>query len=196
MERRLDAPIVELPARLPVTIETLAPAAINEYVRFRAGTDAQAIRQRLIDGQLAFVAWHKGHIVHAGWTVTQGAWVAFLGCDIALAADTVYQYESYTAPAFRGQNLAAARITAMLRYFRAAGYQRVLAVVVPENRAAFRPLAKTGYRPCGTMGYIKLGPWRRHFCRIHCPVGASGRRIPLALGVLQQRHSRDDRQAS
>jgi GNAT superfamily N-acetyltransferase len=195
MERCLDEPILEVHIPFPVTIAPLESAAIDAYVSFRAGTDAQVIRHRLIDGQVAFVVWHKGHIVHAGWTVTKRAWIAFLDCDIGLAADTVYQYESYTAPEFRGQNLAAARITAMLRYYRAAGYRRLVAVVVPENRAAFRPLAKAGYRPFGRMGYIKIGPWRRDFCHTPDAAVVSGDWVPLALG-MQQRNGHYDRQAS
>jgi hypothetical protein len=117
-------------------------------------------------GQCAFVARHDARIVHAGWTTTKQAWIDFLAREITLAPDEVYQYESFTAPGFRGNNLAAMRITAMLHHFQKAGYRRMIAVVVPESTAAFRPLEKTGYRPFGMLGYVRLGPWRRHFCRV------------------------------
>jgi SAM-dependent methyltransferase len=54
----------------------------------------------------------------------------------------------------------------MLQYFRDAGYRRSLVTVMPENQLAFRPLEKIGCRSIGTMGYIKLGPWRWDFCRM------------------------------
>jgi len=51
----------------------------------------------------------------------------------------------------------------MQRELRNGGYRRLVAVVVPENRAAFRPLEKIGYHPTGMMGYVQFGPWRLEF---------------------------------
>jgi ribosomal protein S18 acetylase RimI-like enzyme len=167
MERLLNEPIAAVTGRLPVVIDLLKATEIDEYVSFRLGADPRAVRHRLAAGQRAFVARHEGRIVHAGWTTTKRAWIDFLAREIALAPDEVYQYESFTAPGFRGQNLAAVRITEMMHYFRKAGYRRMVAVVVPENTPAFRPLEKAGYRPFGLIGYVKLGRWRRNFCRVN-----------------------------
>jgi GNAT superfamily N-acetyltransferase len=167
MERLLDEPIAEVTGRLPVAIDLLEATEIDEYVRFRLGADPFEVRHRLAAGQWAFVARHEGCIVHAGWTTAKRAWIDFLAREIALAPDEVYQYESFTAPGFRGQNLAAVRITEMMHYFRKAQYRRMIAVVVPENTPAFRPLEKAGYRPFGLMGYVQIGRWRRNFCRVN-----------------------------
>ena len=167
MERLLHEPIREVTGGLPAVIDLLKPTEIDEYISFRLGTGPLQVRHRLSAGQRAFVGRHEGRIVHAGWTTTTRARIDFLAREITLAPDEVYQYESFTAPSFRGQNLAAVRITEMLRYFRKAGYRRMIAVVVPENTTAFRPLEKTGYRPFGLLGYIQLGRWRQHFCRVN-----------------------------
>lgn len=166
MERLLDEPIAEVTGGLPVVIELLKATEIDEYVSFRPGADPLEVGQRLAAGQWAFVARYRGRIVHAGWTTTKRAWIDFLADEIALALDEVYQYESFTTPGFRGQNLAAVRITEMMHYFRQAGHRRMIAVVVPENTPAFRPLEKVGYRPFGLMGYVQIGRWRRSFCRV------------------------------
>jgi hypothetical protein len=55
----------------------------------------------------------------------------------------------------------------MLREFQIAGYRRLLTVIVPENKTAFRPPAKAGFRFIGRMGYIQIGPWRHLFCRMN-----------------------------
>jgi ribosomal protein S18 acetylase RimI-like enzyme len=167
MEHLLDEPIAEVTGRLPVVVDPLKATEIDEYVSFRLGADPLEVRHRLAVGQRAFVARHEGRIVHAGWTTTKRARIDFLACEIALAPDEVYQYESFTAPGFRGQNLAAVRITEMMHYFRKAGYRRMVAVVVPENTPAFRPLEKAGYRPFGLVGYVQIGRWRRNFCRVN-----------------------------
>ena len=165
MECRLDAPIVQMTARAPVIVGLLTEADVDEYATFRPDADAAEIRRRLVAGHRCFVARHEGRIVHAGWAATREAWIEFLGRPFPLEPGDVYQFDSYTAPAFRGLDLATARVTWMARFLRDAGFRRLLAVVWPENRAAFRPLEKAGYRAVGTMGYIRLACWQRHFYR-------------------------------
>jgi GNAT superfamily N-acetyltransferase len=166
MERLLSEPIAELAAHLPVAIDLLKETEVDEYTSFRPEVDPFEIRRRLDAGHRAFVARHGGRIVHAGWAAAGGAWIRYLSCEITLAADEAYQYESFTTPGFRGFNIAPLRITEMMRYFRGAGFRRLIAVVVPENAPAFRPLEKSGYRPFGVMGYVKIGRWRWNFCRM------------------------------
>src|SRR5437899_2705017 len=95
MERLLDAPITEMTACLPVVIDLLKDTEVAEYTGFRPGVDPSKIRRRLAAGQWAFVARHEGRIVHAGWAATEQAWIDYLACAIGLAADEVYQYESF-----------------------------------------------------------------------------------------------------
>lgn len=165
MERPLDEAIVPVTARAPVVVGLLMDADVDEYTTFRPDTDPAEIRRRLVAGHRCFVVRHEGRIVHAGWAAMREAWIDYLGCEFPLEPGDVYQFDSYTAPAFRGLDLAAARVAWMARFFRDAGSRRLLAVVWPENRAAFRPLEKAGYRAVGTIGYIGLARWRRHFYR-------------------------------
>lgn len=79
----------------------------------------------------------------------------------------VYTYDSFTDPSFRGQQIATVRLAAMLRFFREAGYVRLVSIVVPENSGALRPPEKMGYRSFGAIGYVKFGPWRWYFCRMN-----------------------------
>jgi SAM-dependent methyltransferase len=167
MERLLGEPIAELTARFPVAIDLLKETEVDEYTSFRPDADPLEICRRLEAGQWCFVARHEGRIVHACWAATGRAWIDYLGCAITLAPDEVYQYDSFTAPDVRGRNLAAVRVIVAARYFRQANYRRLVAVVVPENTLAFRPLEKAGYRPFGVMGYVKISRWRWNFCRVN-----------------------------
>ena len=165
MECPLDEAIVSVTTRTAVIVGLLETAEVDEYVRFRPETDPAEIRGRLLASHRCFVARHEGQIVHACWAATGRAWVDYLKRELVLPADTVYHYDAFTMPAFRGRNISAFRVTEAARQFRASGYGYLMALVVPENRAAFRPPEKGGYRAVGTMGYIGLGPWRYHFCR-------------------------------
>ena len=160
LERRLDRSLPEVTARVPARLALLTAADLGHYARFRPDVELGVIQHRLAQGHRCFAAWHEGEIVHAGWAATREAWIEYLGCPFPLEADDVYQFDSFTAPAFRGLDLAGARIAWMARYLRDAELRRLFAVVWPENTAAFRPLEKAGYRHCGWLRVVRLGRWR------------------------------------
>ena len=167
IERPLDQPIQPVSPRVPVAISLLAENQVDEYCSFRPEADPAEMRQRLEAGRRCFVARHEGQIVHACWTMGGEAWIGYLDRRIRLAPGEVYICESFTDPEFRGQNIAPARVAWMAQYYKDAGYQRLVAIIMPENRAAFRPPEKVGFRPIGLMGYVKLGPWRHNFCQLN-----------------------------
>jgi L-amino acid N-acyltransferase YncA len=169
MERLLDGGIPEIPTPPMTTVALLGPGEVADYARLRPDLDATAVHRRLALGHQCFVVWHEGRIVHAGWAARDRATIEFLGTELRLAADEIYQYDSFTAPEFRGRNLAATRVTAMAREFSRAGYRRLIAAVVPENRVGFRPLEKAGYRLCGWVGVVTLLRWRWEFYRPRRP---------------------------
>jgi SAM-dependent methyltransferase len=163
----LGEPVIDVKARLPVVIDRLSEAEIDEYGVLRPGIDPTEIRRRISAGHRCFVARHKGRLIHANWVTAGRAWIDYLSCDLQLARDEAYSYENFTIPEFRGQNISAVCLASMLREFQIAGYRRLLMGIVPENKTAFRPPAKTGFRSIGKMGYIQIGPWRHLFCRMH-----------------------------
>ena len=161
MECPLDQPLPDVHPRLPVRIGLLTAEDLEAYARFRPELDRAAIQLRWDGGHQCFAVWHEGAIVHAGWASTREARVEFLDCHLALEPGDVFQFDSHTAPRFRGRDLAGARVAWMARFFRAAGARRLLAVVWPGNPTAFRPLEKAGYRRVGSIRAVRLGPFRR-----------------------------------
>ena len=143
IERLLDQPVAPVAASIPVSIDSLTGTEVEEYCRFRPESDPAEIRRRLAAGQWCFVARHKGGIVNAGWAAGGQVWIDYLSREMRLAPDEVYQYESFTSPVFRGQNIAPMRWAWMARFLRDAGYRRLLAVIllVAALRAALSALA-------------------------------------------------------
>ncbi len=160
MEHRLDHTLPAIAGRVPVRLALLTLADLEAYARLRPDAEVAATRRRLAQGYQCFSVWHEGQIVHAGWAATRDAWVDYLGCAFPLCAGDAYQFDSFTAPAFRGLDLAGARIAWMARHLRESGFQRLFAVVWPENTAGFRHLEKMGYRRCGWLRVVRLGRWR------------------------------------
>jgi GNAT superfamily N-acetyltransferase len=161
-ERPLSAPIPSASAAVPVDISLLKPGEVDEYVAFHPALDPAEVHHRLAHGGRCFLSRCQGSIVNACWTAEGSVGIDYLGCTIDLAPDEVYVYNNYTDPAFRGRNVSLVRATYMLRYFRDLGYRRFVAVVVPENKAAFRSPDKAGYRPIGVLRSIRIGPWRHN----------------------------------
>ena len=165
LERPLQEPIAEVSPRLPVTIDLLKMTEVAEYLKFRVETTSCEVMDQLNAGHWCFVARHEGQIVAVSWAADRCAWIFYLACEIRLLDGEVYVYDSFTRPDFRGQAVSPAIRTEMIRYFRAADYQRMILGTVPENHANLQAVRKVGFRPFGVMGYIKIGPWRRDFYR-------------------------------
>ena len=160
MELPLDRELSTIGARLPLTIQALAESDLDAYLKFRPDTSRAEIERRIGAGCHCFVAMHESVIVHAGWATAGEAWIDYLGCEMPLMPGDVYQFDSFTAPEFRGRGAARARIETMAGLFRGKGYRRLLAGVLPENAPAFRTLASVGYRPIGRIRTLSVGRWR------------------------------------
>jgi len=174
-ERYLEEPIEEVACDAAVTISQLEMGELNEYAAFRPSADAAETRSRLEQGHQCWVARQQGALVHAIWAATGSAWIRYLDCEIRLAPDEVYIYESYTLPALRRLNINAVRSRAMTHYFRERSFFRLLALVMPENPAGIRATIGAGYHHAGVIALVKIGPWRRV-----CPRIAAGvRPVPL-----------------
>lgn len=150
---------------LPVTVEELPADRIHEYLVFHPETTPAEAHARLAEGQKCFVVRLERKIIHSGWAAVGSVWIRHIAQRITLAPDEVYTYESYTAPAYRGLNLAGAKIVHIARLFHAAGYRRLKCIVVPENTSGLQPVLKMGYRPLAIIGQIQIGPWRHNFWR-------------------------------
>jgi RimJ/RimL family protein N-acetyltransferase len=166
VERPLQDPIPAVTARIPVEISLLQKTQVAEYMAFRPEANEAEVRSQLDAGDWCFVTHHQGQIVSARWATANQVWIDYLSCEFRLAAGEIYSYDLFTKPEFRGHALSPFASAEMLRYFRAAGYRRIVAAISPENSPSLRSVTKTGYRPYGLIGYVKLGPWKRHFCRV------------------------------
>ncbi len=165
-ERWLEQPVAPAGCELPAAISQLQMHEVGEFVAFRADVDPAEIRSRLEQGHQCWVARTQGTIVHAIWVAIGSAWIRYLECEIQLAADEAYIYESYTAPAFRRLNINAARADVMMRYLRDRSFVRLLALVMPENPAGIQATVSAGYCATGVIGRVIIGSWQRHFSRL------------------------------
>jgi L-amino acid N-acyltransferase YncA len=166
LERPLHEPISPVTARIPVEISLLQETQVAEYMAFRPEARESEVRSQLEAGDWCFVVHHQGQMICARWATVQRVWSDYLACELHLAEGEVYSYDLFTRPEFRGHAVSPVASVEMLRYFRAAGYRRMVAAISPENHPSLRSVTKTGYRPYGVIGYVKIGPWKWRFQRV------------------------------
>ncbi len=164
LERDLEAAIPTLEPRLPVTFGLLAPDDLDTYLCFHDEDDRDQIEDRFARGDVCHVARHEGRIVCACWVSRGEHFIRFLHYRYALGPAEAYFWDSFTDPAVRGRGVAPALAVHMLDWARHEGVTRVTTAVSPENAANLRARAKSGFRVCGRIACVKLGPyvWHRH----------------------------------
>ena len=164
LERRLDdEPPVET-AAMELTFGFVDD--VDELASVRAWPGAPEIRRRFGRGERCFGARHEGQLVALRWIATGSVHVPYLGRTLDLDDGDVFVYEAYTAPELRRRGIARATEGRLAALLRDEGYRRILRTVLPENASGVGMHSAVGNRPIGTIGYLKLGPWRHDFLRL------------------------------
>jgi len=160
----------------------LVAADAGAYRALRPDQDPEQLAARLAAGHVCFGTWHAGALVSIIWLARGRYHVAYLKRDLALAPDEAFVYDLYTAPDVRHRGATIGGALALRSYAERNGFARLLAAVLPENTAGLGPPRRFGYRPIGVLGFVGLGPWRRHFCRV-----GRGERVPGSPGAPEPR---------
>jgi ribosomal protein S18 acetylase RimI-like enzyme len=165
VERLLREPVPSIIPSLSVRVEQLERSAADEWERFRPEYDSRTIIQRLRDGERCFIARLHGSIIHSTWITSGCMHIDYLDRDTVLAQDEAYIFESYTAPSFRGHGIGSAVWSSIVKSCQEAGFRKVTAVVIPENKKGFGPPSSLNFQAKGLMGYYRIGTYRKHFIK-------------------------------
>lgn len=163
LERRIDdaAALASPPPGADVRVVELDDA--HAYRHLRPEQPLGEFVRRRAAGALCFAAVDGDRVVGATWAQRGGGWCAYLGREIRLADDEVYLFDTLVDPRRRGTRIAPAIALAQVEALGRRGVVRLVATVLPENRASLRARARSGFRVCGRIGWVGLGGWRRHF---------------------------------
>jgi RimJ/RimL family protein N-acetyltransferase len=172
----------QVESELALDFGFIQPAHAEDYARLQPGATAVSVRERL-EHERCFGAWHNGRLISTRWIATGTTNVEYLGRMLALAPREAWISETFTHAAYRGHAVSGAAGAALARALAGEGIRVQLAGVFPENQLGLRAFEKAGYRPVGTIGYVRVGPWRRDFLRrtqLYC---ACARSRPSASSV-------------
>ena len=108
---------------------------------------------RLRRGELCFLAMSGDAIAHVNWTCfTWGD--ALPGHPIRLRAGEIYTTDAVTTPEFRGKNLHAFVLRAMLAHARARGDRHAYTLGRADRPDVYKGLFQLGWRTCGRVIYF------------------------------------------
>jgi RimJ/RimL family protein N-acetyltransferase len=178
LERSLDAPIPEVASTLAIELAPLDLDRLADYLAFLPRATPGSFHARRAAGHICLGAWLDGRLVGLRWIAVGWYHSSELGGLLWLAPGEACAYGSITSPELRGSGIAAALSRVMMEHLRAAGFQRVVTAIAPDNHASLRVAEKLGYRACGSVHSVGFGRWRWSFC------AAQERRLSRLLASL------------
>jgi RimJ/RimL family protein N-acetyltransferase len=162
-ETVLDEPPEPAASSRPLEFRFLSEADVDEYARLRPDRAPVEAAARLHRGDRCYGAWYGPRIVAARWITEGETEIEYLARRVVFAERTVYRYDAYTSPDYRGRGIIGAVGTRLIREIWAEGTRRVIGTSLPENLPSRRMLEKEGLRPLAKIGYVKLGRRRWNF---------------------------------
>lgn len=153
-------------AAIPVQLSGLLSADVEKYAAAQPAHSAHEAATRLEEGASCLLARHEGRIVGSIWVTPDFARIDYLDLTVPLESNERYLHEVYVDPAVRNRLVGVVLLTAMVRDALRDGAPRVIGTGLPENAAGIRLIERGGLRRVGTVGYVGVGRWRRHFLRL------------------------------
>lgn len=139
---------------------------VDMYMPHQPEVNASEIKNRLKDGHLCFVTICDGAIIGHSWSAFDKAYCEYLNCFISFPSNTVYNYDSFILPDYRGNRIAASQYLFKLKYLIKNGYLCSIGFVLPENTASIKFTQRFGDKSIGIIGYVKAGPWKKYFSKL------------------------------
>jgi GNAT superfamily N-acetyltransferase len=156
-----------LPAISPLAGVRWAPLSWRDAAAITALNPALSAleqRRRWEEGQICVGGWLDAALVHYWWETTRPAYLPYLGRSCRPARGDVCVVEAFTAPAARGRGISSAAAVLALHRSRDQGLRRSIGFIAWWNTPSLRiGWSTTDRTTVGTVGYIRLGLWRRHF---------------------------------
>lgn len=154
----------------------IVESGMERYLSLRPEQDPDLVRRRFRSGQRCIAVIRDDRVVGASWMATGPVEVAFLHAMLQVSPGTIYIHDAFVDPRYRGHGISPALTEAIRRIAGQTGGHTLLGGVFPANRPAMRAHAKSGFKPAGEIGSIRIGPWRRCYARTKLPL----RICPLA----------------
>jgi len=178
----------EMPAPDGVSWRILTPAEWPELGGIDPPMSPEEIRRRVAEGQECVAAWVDGVLAYYRWQSTEAVFVPHIRKTLHPCADDIIVVDVFTSPRFRGRGIGEFASRQALARAWAMGRRRAMWLVAWWNVPALHIAHHPEYRRCmGTVGYVNLGPFRRHFATGHVRLAPDGVRVDPGPWSLETR---------
>ncbi|MBU6432318.1 MAG: GNAT family N-acetyltransferase [Nitrospirae bacterium] len=112
---------------------------MTECLQLRPKGQESLVQNRFSHGHTCFVARYEGRLIAVAWATPHRIYVSpYAPLVVPLPGKSIYVYEPFTEPGFRGLSIQVALCAHMMRSFVDKGFQRAVTGVVPENEQSRR----------------------------------------------------------
>lgn len=154
-------------------------ASIEDIRKYHADP-AWPIRERDVQ---AFEKGDRCLLEFDGDTLVGFAWIAasrlveiMWGFHFNMPDDTVYNYHSFTAPAYRGKGLQSLRHLQLLEHIKETGQHRLFGYVDHTNLDSLKGVRKSGYRRIGVLRCLRTQGRVKFSLKVSSDLWSNGQR--------------------
>ncbi|MFH0777709.1 MAG: GNAT family N-acetyltransferase [Candidatus Eisenbacteria bacterium] len=118
--------------------------------------------ERLRDGMICLVAWHKNTVAWYGWVTMKFEHEPWSGVDLQLKEGEGYVLDAFTRPEYRGRNLHSYMSARRLEVLKEMGAVRAYGIAAVPNRASRRAHQKGGCVETKEITYTNVLGFKFH----------------------------------
>ena len=149
-----------------LTVRLAKSEDIRRLQRLAKFNDGMA-QQRLNAGHLCFVALNSGSLANYAWFCFHEGYIDELETKIRVTPGSVYRYDVFTLPAYRGRGIFPSAFEESSKYLSQNDIKEMYGLVDSNNSPMLRVYEKAGIasQKIGDVTYIRLLNWRRYVFR-------------------------------
>jgi GNAT superfamily N-acetyltransferase len=141
---------------------TFCPVDKAEFLRFggKFKEIMPTAEERFDIGDVCYGAKIDGHYAHLKWIAFNRSFVWELDSVINLSSDSVYLYDGYTLPEYRGLGLTSITLDKTFQFLFEIGIKKAYSFILPYNFPILRSKAREKARNIGSISYVKIFKFR------------------------------------
>lgn len=114
------------------------------------------VEERYELGDLCFGAFLDGKYAHLKWVAFNKSYISEIDSNIRLSPDSVYLYDGYTLPEYRGLGLTTTVLDKTFQFLKEIGIKKTYTLIHHDNFPILKAKAREKARKIGTVTYIKI----------------------------------------
>ena len=112
--------------------------------------------ERFDVGDICYGAKINGHFAHIKWISFNRSYISEIENTIRLAPDSVYLYDGYTLPEYRGLRLTSIVLDKTFEFLSTIGIKRAYSFILPNNSRILKSKERENAHKIGAVRYFRL----------------------------------------